>query len=879
MVRTYPTAFAGHLTDKNTAPYFILEVQWGTPFGTKYYMDRKTDSFSASGTRCPDTVEDSLVVDWGQIGLQLKEMQIGAVDSLTLKIEDHGGEISAMLNAGTPKAISDLLGTGGTLNVLNPLQKRIVRIWKMFDTDDVTWHGGSSGASDALVFVGTTKPFAWSESGNVITIEVEDPSRLLTASVGQPASLDVFSKVTADYQDRCLPICWGYAERVEAVLVSSPWSTKVVQEIDWGAINSGIYGSSGTNFVDVDDHPDDLGISLTAGVSAELEVYLGSDEVMRECKGKFHLSGDKTTTPSQFEITVAPSAAAGVSAIDHLTGEGTVYAKAFIDRTVFSTGDLLDNPDYFIRAGIKIGVNTCSGYMWGTVRDVDFSDATYIAIRFVEQDVTTAMGSGNELDIFAQMNDDNWRPGAGTKLRPRTGDWVYVANAFRSKKVFKVEGYGNVSDEGGNNSKDFVLLSNTYSITYDSGQPAGVITATGSSYSVNLDDSTWNLGTGTKADLGGNVTTITFSQPPRDLFRTLEDNRVWVTLLGTVDASTPPQAIVNPADVILRYLRDPRLMNIDNSNLNLTSFANAKSKINDSTIMSLQAHVDGATVVPYLAGFAQVEAKDGLTLVQDIARQCHSIIYFDQGQLSMGVLYNTPSSTAASFDEDNIKAATFNRSETDVYDVVTRLKSTWKYSWAEQVKTRAIRAFNWGADLAIGANEKEIELNIFNDRRVAVLETAFWMRRWSRVYREVTFTTFSAALILQPGDWILLSYVQGVLFSASDLVYEGSNVVSSGSHSFTALDVGKKLTLTNVAGTGVYWVQGSYVIASVADGKATLASEPVSLPPDTPNPTGGHWKLGGQQIVPNGTQAEVLEVKDREDGTVDLKVRYPQFSY
>jgi hypothetical protein len=859
MARSFTSAFTTRMLEAHQRPYLVLEIQWGGDTGTKYYIDRPAGTFEATGTRIP-TVEAAYVVDWGTLGQSLKEMQVGAVDTITLKLEDRAGIISAILSGTTPQ------------------QRKTVKIYRLFDENDTVWPTDA-----ALVFIGITKPFSYSETDNVISFSVEDPARQLIGTTECLAREAIFTDIPQDSVDKNIPLVWGKAERVPAVLVARPWETRFSEPFN-------LFTGIGSRF-DVDDHPDEI----HAPLNTELECYVGpkiGEARSQIVKGQFRRSVNKAEFASQFEIT----GLGGVQTVDARVGsvanEGsgdaiaTIYLldgiDEYLEAHIFSTVV----PGRETRLWIKQGATTRAGLLaaaaglGGGAYEVRFNKGEinenltmgqvvrfgYRRLAVVIDDVADDMltdvpgyGDGryvyiNQDDIspagfFGNLNDfytlpiqaqvyqsgiyrqvdilaidvdapstgtyrlklgengfeqlNNLAAGqeldigfqsvpllefpAGSTLWPVTGDWIYACNALPSKQILRVEGYGDTSDQGGTTGrKDFIPIADR--VNRLAASDAGSYIYTSAAWTANLVNGTWDKtgtgGAGTASDLGRKITTITFTQPPRLVDSRLDSNDIWVTLKGVENVGNGSGVLItNPALVLLNYLTNPKLMNIDGAYVNSASFTTAAAR---------------QELVTRRVGFAQLESVEGIQLLQDIARQCRSTLFFDQGKFSLTLLQNETTTWAATFDEDSILENTLAFNESDAFDMPTRLTATWRYRWDDKSKPRKRVATNPGAEETFLPINKEFELWLYANPDDVQREVEFWLARWSRIYREVTFTTFGRALVLQPGDWIKLSYIDGT----------------------------------------------------------------------------------DRELVPAETKCEVLEVKDKAPtGLIDVKCRYPQFSF
>jgi hypothetical protein len=819
MARSFSADFTTRMMEAHQRPYLVLKVYWNG--GEKYYIDRETGTFSAAGDRHPAEVEDGLVVDWGVPSQTLREMQIGSVDSLTLKLFDHEGELST------------ILGT-------NPQQRRAVEIYRMFDEDDVTWPTDA-----ALVFAGVTKPFSYSESDNVVTFEVEDPSRMLLGTVGRLAKRVIFPNVAPEHEDKCVPNVWGRAERVEGVLVKKPWQVRITEPLNLG---SGL-GSR----VPLDEHPDELGITP----DVEIDCILGpADDPggVMGLTGRFRQSVNKAQKPSYFEVTGLAGYSYDTFAIVSVYNPGTPYAAALIHTTGGNVGRVTGDANCSVQTDSGTFFGKIIGYhpdspdtgrrlvtfnnplmcealaahqvlrLWyrnvhvvldsedpetvprsalGTIGEIDggtgqvqrvfyFTQPTNIIgdvvemfpapfnarplgsadnfpVTAMEADTPTpgsyrmtveynraalpgldAYGAGDELDLGYQAVLAV-ELAAGNYLRPVDGDWVYAVNAFPSVEIERVEGYGDGPDQSQAGRKDFQILPAKYPITLagdndDLGEALRFATA----WTADLTNDEWNLTggeDGTEADFGTDVTTITFPKAPRQIFPSLDSDRIWVTLRGIdYNFNGSSTVIYNPADVLLAYLENEYLLGVPSDYRDDASF---------ETLAASQELVDRKV------GFAQIEAKDGLTLLQDIARQCRSNIIFDQGKFSLRLLRNVSRAWDATFRQTSILESTLVRKETPVDEMPTRITAKWRYKWDDKQQPRQRLAVNLGAEDVYKINNRALEIWLYGEPESVDAEIAFWLERWSRIYWEVTFSTFGRALVLQPGDWIDLGYTDG----------------------------------------------------------------------------------------------------------------------
>lgn len=814
MARTFPADFQAQTAQASSRPYLVLQIDWHGEPGTKYYLDRPATSFSSAGQRVPDSgLSGAMVVEWGQIALTLREMQVGSVDELTIKLHDGGGELTADLEA-----------------VLQ--QRAEVTIWRMFDHPDVTWP-----ADAAKIFVGSLKPFAWTESERVVSLPLEDISRRLFRTVEFPARKRVFPKIDPDHEDRNIPLCWGRAQRVEAVLVERPWETRILQPVPMTA--------SLPVDLDVLDHPSEIGAPVNFSVSA----WLGNDRVT----GMFLESSAPDTVPSVFRILSWVQTTKAQAAIVGVFGFGDSRKVVISLASVFPVSERTTLHDFVPQNGT---VQLSIGGAWVTTTldgGIATGDPAPGFASFRLNALMDLVRPGSAIR-FANPSATRRSWQAGSVLRAIEGDWVYACNALPSYQVVKVEGFGSLVDDNGETRKDFILLGGKVFDTTD-----GTVEVTDyaeTPYEVNLNDSTWSdpdfPAEGQFEQLEHNITTVRFSQAPRSIEPALDDNRIWVTLdgvetTGSGGETEDSQPITNPAAILSEYLENPYLFDVAEY-VHEASFTAA-----------------GVALAQRRCGFAQLEPADGLVLLQDISRQCKSVLFFDQGQVQMKVLSNSNPGAVLHLTQQDVLEHALEIEEQPVEEVVTRLMAKWRYQWDDKFRPRSVLGMNAEAEAIFGVGGRDFDIWLYARRTYVESEVAFWLERWSRLYRTVKFQAFHRALRLQPGDWITLSYMLGQEVYATDLELVTTSRVASDSYTFTGQDIGR--TLHIYSGTG--FTPGSYEITAVDGGQADLSADA-----GTQGAAGGSFAVGSRGLYIQ-QPCEVLAVKDNGPrGLVEIVCRH-----
>lgn len=817
MPRSFTDEFTTRMLEAHQRPYLVLKVEWEG--GTKYYIDREPDTYSASGKRYPDEIEDGLVVDWGTIGMTLRETQIGSVDSLTIKVEDRDGELTDILN-------------------FQPQQRKLVSIYRMFDEDDVLWPD-----SAALVFLGVTRPFEYSETDNVVTFQVDDPAKRYVGKLEKRATKAIFPTIPPEYENKNIATGFGYVDRAPCVLISAPWENRIADPVNIGA---GL-GSR----IALQDHPDDLEITPDETIDCMIGPFGSVDGVMG-LRGVFRQSTDKSRFPSYFEISGFAGCDSDNYSIAGVRNGGTAYAAAEIIKSddedknarlvggarvsVTSGGSTyfakvighwvneteividFDNPDLSeaINSGdtLKVWFRNIQVVLTsedpestprsdgdldvldakeGQVQRVFYFDqpADFVGdisemlaqpirakpigatqsfpVSGIEADTPTAgtyrmtveynrvsvselndFGAGDTVDLGFQSNLPVEFP-AGSCIRPADGQFVYAFNAFPSKELIGVFGYGDNPDVADTGKKDFIQLPERYEVVLsgdegDLGQAKTHATA----WEANLNNDTWNLTGGLdggESDFGTNISTITFFKDPRRINHRLESRDIWVTYRGIdYNFNRSSTVIYNPADVLYNLLTNEFLLNVATDRVDLVSFTRC---------------AESQELIDLKVGFAIIETKDGLELLQDIARQCRSLITFDQGVFSMKLLRNEARYWNATIRENSILQNSATIKETAVDDMPSRLAVEWRRTWDDKTKPRSRVAINSTIEAIYPVNVREFKIDIYHDPEHVETIARFWIERLGRIYREFRFETYGRALALQPADWIDIGYTDG----------------------------------------------------------------------------------------------------------------------
>jgi hypothetical protein len=408
-MRTFTANFDTVRSRTHLKPYFVMEVEWSS--GTKYYIDRDTTEFSATGTRIP-TGAETRISEWPTIVIQLRENQVNSVDTLTISLWDADKAVKALIDADIQ-------------------QRRAVRVWMLYDDPLTVWPTDA-----ALLMNGSTKPFSFRESSQSLTFQVEDSSARLIQQVGKVADNTTFPQVPAEHRDRTLPIIYGSPRRVEMICVDRPWSTVALENVASDVV--------GTTF-DVLDHPDDIGVAH--GPSNPVWVVLGDDE----CRGYFTQSATPSTVASTFTIDQQDWITLGHGRLEWISSDGLEIRvlKSSIRPHTFDWSQVqVSDPLRIIQA------NTLTRHS-RTISRLRNGDPGPDWVR-IKLDTALPLIQNGRVEFVDAMTERRPWP-AGTTLRERDNSYTYVANLFPSEAVQFVEGYGAVIHEGGDVNKQMTV--------------------------------------------------------------------------------------------------------------------------------------------------------------------------------------------------------------------------------------------------------------------------------------------------------------------------------------------------------------------------------------------------------------------------------------
>ena len=96
--------------------------------------------------------------------------------------------------------------------------------------------------------------------------------------------------------------------------------------------------------------------------------------------------------------------------------------------------------------------------------------------------------------------------------------------------------------------------------------------------------------------------------------------------------------------------------------------------------------------------------------------------------------------------------------------MVNEVTMKWRQCWDDQSGQKLLdcKNANLTSIAAFGRIAKEINpCDVYCTRASVAAERDWWLRHLSSIFRYMRFTGFLDALILQPGDWITVTWIDG----------------------------------------------------------------------------------------------------------------------
>jgi len=165
---------------------------------------------------------------------------------------------------------------------------------------------------------------------------------------------------------------------------------------------------------------------------------------------------------------------------------------------------------------------------------------------------------------------------------------------------------------------------------------------------------------------------------------------------------------------------------------------------------------------PFPANFPLLERKNTIQVLQEIAFQARCAMWISNGAFYLKYLPEEPSPagtiTVSDIDAENGIEVELTATE----DIVTKMKVTWRQSWADlsdQAKDKAEKTIILRHNVAkYGTQEQEYDFYIYNQPDIAYKCATFWLIRKSNTWKRIKFKTFLNKLNLETFDAVTLDF-------------------------------------------------------------------------------------------------------------------------
>lgn len=474
MARTLSSNTQAEVAAAATKPRTIVEIKFPTA-GTKYYSDQDLTVGALS--------VEGRVLTWGGLSFALnREASASSVSSASITLRDDDGVLLGYLKN-------------------EPWERVKATVYQWFEMSGF----GSSDLTPVLSGI-VNSPVEWSERAGTVRIDITDISLYHAQTVGVVATFDDFPHISAEDEDRMIPLVYGEARAVEAVGVEIGGRTSLVTYLgyydDEAIVENAKYFPSGT-----------------------IKLHIGEELV----EGSFN--GNKLTITQRGYVLFSGSTTA-------VTGD---------PWTLKSSGLLSEDLRTLWGRPIEVVIPGLDP-QWRHV--ATFSEPDVLILTYPLMD-----GGGNPVEaplgtpFEIRGRRASHEPGT-TVVEDLADGYTWIVNARKSKEIIAVEAFGT-------NREQFLWESFAPGVWHEYVQDVERwLPMPEEAYEVDLDDTSFNSIPGFE-----HVTTIRMKTLPTQvrggLWQTAgkwsrDQLRVWIK--GTVNDSN--NLIENPANVIRDVLEN-----------------------------------------------------------------------------------------------------------------------------------------------------------------------------------------------------------------------------------------------------------------------------------------------------------------------------------
>jgi len=734
------TLSADTIVQKNlyaTTPINIVRIDWPSPTGTKYYSDRDLTTPVAAEGR---------VVSWSSLDLKYQDGRLVSAGKSRLSLRDEDGVLR--------QYVSDY-----------DAQRTKVTVYQFF--------AGLSESDLVPLLVGVmATPVKWEEHTAVFHFCIDEIVVFHDQVVGTTAARELFPDLPVENEGRMLPLVFGKARRVPALLVRGGGTSELAKYV----------------------LPDDEEIVVTDArhfpQGESIRIRIGTEEMLGSFDGnKFNVTQrganvatGTTTSDGERYALIDTNLDAGnyVGSLLKVTltcNADSSWTKEY--RTIITghdpaTGKLyyfpsLWNPDVTlgyitIPSSTSYTIGSASNYhkVGATISEINSDGFTYIASDAASKGVKS-------VEVWASGIEETWFE--GKRVAHAREGWITIP-----PELYTV----NANDTSTFPSVDHAITTITFA------RPVGAMLSDGpmpvdgrARYSMSPSLMRVFRSHTTLRDLGD-------YEPPQHT-----SDEIRVTLEGVeTGGDGSGDLIEEPLHICHTILSDERFMNIGSEYIN--SYDPSWSGDEPGTVCAFHLSCP----------------VRGVQLVQDIAFQGMRGLRWSAGtdgkKITPTVLHNgTPESPVATVSAADVKLGTIAFAQPDQSELVTEIIA--RFSAGGEPRSYSVRDST--AELTWGRRTQEIDLWAYDDFKWVQFVAAFYLNRWKHLIDEASLEMFLGGLELEVGDTVELD-LSGMFGSGQKArVIEVSHHPGSGVPS--QMDrVGLKMRLWRWPGCGSNGCQG-----------------------------------------------------------------------
>lgn len=214
-----------------------------------------------------------------------------------------------------------------------------------------------------------------------------------------------------------------------------------------------------------------------------------------------------------------------------------------------------------------------------------------------------------------------------------------------------------------------------------------------------------------------------------------KDNILYADIIGLLGTDSPSGNAYNPASLI---------------KLICTTYIGMVAADMD-TISYAKAVIDTDWVK---LSFCIQKEINGMDLIYDIAFQSRLSLFWEEGKLHFLYIVDNIETPIATITDTERRVSNFVQEEENTEDTITRVI----VSWMEKGETKTKELINTELETTLPKNLRKLDFWCHNKEAYAVGIAHFYLQKWGRVYKKVSFSTYLTSLEVEIGDWVTLDF-------------------------------------------------------------------------------------------------------------------------